>query len=310
MRDIWGSSPKDVYVVGHNDQNRGLMWHFDGKNWTDVRLSTTQGGTIVGPIDLSAIYGFAANNVWAMGERIYSNPNPSPNFLDSSLVIHFDGNQWYELKFPRQRGLTSIWGSGPNDIWMGGLFGTLYHYDGKIVKSDSVPFPIPKTADFLYSFSSIAGGTSGEVHLLLSAPPPNGADRFYLFRRQANTWVIADSIFSWRRRLWVSPSGTLYATGYGVHKRVGTSWMMVLDGITTTEIDGMGDDNFFAVGSSPLGGLSGEVYHYNGADWYQFKNLQLPSVQYWGVWTDGKEAFVIGVTFGGYPQKTIILHGK
>jgi hypothetical protein len=303
MRSIWGSSPKDVYVVGHNDRGFGKMYHYDGKSWKPVDLA-------FGAIDLSAVYGFAANDVWAVGERIDYNPNPPPNFLDSSLVIHFDGNQWRELRFPRQRGLTSIWGSGPNDIWIGGLFGTLYHYDGKIVKSDSVPFPIPKAADFLYSFSSIVGGTSGEAYLLLSAPLPNGADRFYLFRRQASTWVIADSVFSWRSGLWVSPSGALYATGYGVHKRVGTSWLRVLDEITTTEIAGTGDDNFLVVGNSPAGGLSGEVYHYNGTDWYQFKNLQFLNIQYSGVWTNGKEAFVIGVTFGGYPQKTIILHGK
>jgi hypothetical protein len=122
--------------------------------------------------------------------------------------------------------------------------------------------------------------------------------------------VIADSIFSWQSGLWMSSSGTLYATGFGVHKRVGTSWMMVLDRITTTQIAGTGDDNFFAVGFSSFGGLSGEVYHYNGTDWYQFKNLQLTNVQYSGAWTNGKEAFVIGVTFGSYPQKTIILHGK
>jgi hypothetical protein len=109
MRDIWGSSPKDVYVVGHNDQpGPGTMFRFDGKIWRTTGFHAAEGGTVSGPVGFSAIYGFAANNVWAVGERIKSNRNPPPNFLDSSLVIHFDGNQWRELRFPRQRGLTSI----------------------------------------------------------------------------------------------------------------------------------------------------------------------------------------------------------
>lgn len=33
MQDIWGSSPNDVYVVGHNDRGFGKMFHFDGKQW-------------------------------------------------------------------------------------------------------------------------------------------------------------------------------------------------------------------------------------------------------------------------------------
>ena len=126
MRDIWGSSANDVYVVGHNDQNRGLMWHFDGKRWTDVRLSTMQGGTIRGPIDLSAIYGFASNDIWVVGENVFSNPDPVSGFYDASLIIHFDGATWQEVNHTKARGLTSIWGSSPKDIWMGGFNGTLF----------------------------------------------------------------------------------------------------------------------------------------------------------------------------------------
>ncbi|MGH7600460.1 MAG: hypothetical protein ACREOI_29245, partial [bacterium] len=52
LSDIWGSSAKDVYVVGITSASLGSMWHFDGKSWTDVKLSVTQGGTIAGAIDL------------------------------------------------------------------------------------------------------------------------------------------------------------------------------------------------------------------------------------------------------------------
>jgi hypothetical protein len=86
MQDIWASSPTNVYVVGRNERGYGKMYHFDGTRWTDVKLSTTQGGTIQGAIDLFGIYGFGSNDVYAVGERIYDNFTPPPNFLDSSLL--------------------------------------------------------------------------------------------------------------------------------------------------------------------------------------------------------------------------------
>ena len=76
MRDMWGSSSKDIYVAGHNDRAFGKIYHYDGKTWTSVRLHILEGGTIPNIGTLSAIYGFSANEVWVVSERTYYNPNP------------------------------------------------------------------------------------------------------------------------------------------------------------------------------------------------------------------------------------------
>ena len=76
MYDIWGSASCNVYVVGHNDQGAGLMFHFDGRSWTDVKLHIVQGGTISGAIDLGAIHGFGPDDIWAVGNRFEKNPTP------------------------------------------------------------------------------------------------------------------------------------------------------------------------------------------------------------------------------------------
>ncbi len=54
----------------------------------------------------------------------------------------------------------------------------------------------------------------------------------------------------------------------------------------------------------------GKAYHFNGSDWYQFKQLDNENIVYTGVWTDGNAAFICGFTTDSYPQKTIIWHGK
>jgi hypothetical protein len=309
MRDIWGSSPTDVYVVGHNDNGYVNMFRFDGNSWKPVGLNPMQGGTIAGAFSLSAIHGFSANAIYAVGQRIYSNPNRPPNFLDSSLVIHFDGREWREVNRERQRGLTAIWGRAPTDLWTGGFDGVLYHFDGASFTADSLPFSEGRRETIVYS---ITGDASGAVYLLLYvAKAPEYRERFYFFTRPSGHWTLFDSVASsWRRKVWISPSGSLFTIGYGVYKRVGNIWQnMQMDALTSLGIGGTGDDNLFVVGSSGVAGFSGEAFHYNGTDWFQFKSLQLRNVQYAGIWTDGREVFIAGVTLGS-PQKTIIAHGK
>jgi hypothetical protein len=237
MRDIWASSPRDVWIVGHNDQNRGLMWHYDGTNWTDVKLSTTQGGNIQGPIDLSAIYGFGPDNIFAVGKRIYDNPKPPPNFLDSSLIIHFDGRQWREMRVENGRFLRAIWGSSPSQLWVGGVTTTVFQYDGASWKRDSLPVVVQ--SDGFFVMEAFEGTPSGDVFAIGNTHHNSTATTIhYFFTRRENRWVVVDSFFvapgriesSWGRQdLWVSPSGVLYSCGAGVHRWNGSRWELLFD---------------------------------------------------------------------------------
>ncbi len=96
MQDIWGTSPNNVYAVGGTDIGKGIMFHFDGQRWEPLRLVTTEGGTIPVGIDLHAIHGFSAINIFAVGERYYYDPL-TQQFSDSSLIIHYNGTQWSEV---------------------------------------------------------------------------------------------------------------------------------------------------------------------------------------------------------------------
>jgi len=309
LSDIWGSSAKDVYAVGSSSNNRGLMWHFDGKSWTDVKLGVTQGGTIVGAIDLRDIYGFGANDIWVVGDHIRNNPNPPPNFLDSSLLIHFDGGQWREISTPIGRTLTAVWGRSSNALWMAGWQGTLFHYDGTTVKKEPFLLTATSDADTFYVPISIIGNSSGELYTLVADNAFNGRQFFFL-QHENNQWVIKDNNFFFHSsNLWMSPSKNLYVSGQSVHKRQNGTWNKTLDGFNTLYsigIYGTDDDNIFVVGRSNVEPYPGAIYHYNGNDWFNFQNLNIPGFVYAEVWTDGREVFVVG----GTGQKSIVLHGK
>jgi hypothetical protein len=297
MRSIWGSSPSDVYVVGHNDQNRGLMWHYNGEKWEDVKLVQMQGGSVVGAIDLTSISGFASNDIWAVGLKSFD--------VDSSLIIHYDGISWKEMNLPgRGRELISVGGTVPNDIWFGGI-DVLYHYDGFSIKH--FPIFVPPQG---IQFTSIAALSQSEVYMtgyVNDIVQPIDSNFYYLYRFNGMSWSIKDSVIQTYnspsfgfgdqlividRELYSGGNGVWQWTGYGWNKLFTESWLYYLGGSN--------ENNLFACGGMAT------LYHYNGSDW---KRITLPlstDVALYGVWTDGREAFIVGHD----GNRTFIARGK
>ena len=304
--DIWASSSEDVYVAGTANTTRGILWHYDGNQWTDIKIHSSQGGSIKGSISFSDIFGFGPDDVWLVGDIVDYNPNPPPDLVHSSLVVHYNGTDWERIPTPEGHALESIWGPYKNNLWMAGVNGTLFHYDGVTIKNDTIPLNIPKDANPVYNVVSITGNES-EAYMLL-ADFNSRPWRYFFLEYQDNQWVVKNSTFFFdSHRLWMSPSGKLYATGRAVYRREGDSWVTLIDGSatgSTYDIYGTSDNDLFIVGKSVNG--DGAVHHYNGSDWFFYENLENPNFIYYRVWTDGEEVFVTG---RAYPQ-SIVLHGK
>ena len=72
LSSVWGSSASNVYAVGSGNNstaNVALLFHYDGKSWTNVSLALPSGWTYV---NLSGMWGSDANNVYAVGECEFS----------------------------------------------------------------------------------------------------------------------------------------------------------------------------------------------------------------------------------------------
>jgi hypothetical protein len=312
MRDIWASSPTNVYVVGHNDQNMGHMFHYNGTKWSTVKLTWSDGGPLPGAIDLSAIYGFGPNDIYAVGERIYDNPTPPPNFLDSSLIIHYDGVKWKEIHINRGRFLVDISGSSISNIWaVGWEKYSIYHYDGFLWQRDSINLNTQPSEFFqIYSISVFS---DYELYALANTHVNELAKDIYYFLKFSNGgWVVIDSAVvepgrvenKWGySKIWKSPWGTLYSIGAGVFRWNGTGWTKVFDSEITLEgIFGTSEKNIFVVGHF------GKVLHFNGNDWYQYPEFLSTGYIFRDVWTDSDEVFLLGISSTEF--KTYILHGK
>jgi len=311
MTRIWGSSPKDVYVVGHcSSDNNGVMWHFDGNKWENVLLSTGIHADDWGAIGgLYSIYGFSSTDIYAAGSRIVGyNPNPPPTFTDSNLIIHYDGSTWKRVNTYNGSIVADLYGITSSDVWAGGAKNTLYHYNGSSWIKDSVHVTVP--TDYYFSIGSISTYNSNYYMVGANINDNTGSTTTYFFKRLNNNWAIQDSFFNadfqFGLRLNQSKLADLYSYGGGgIYKYSSASWSNFFQtSLPISSMWGAGDNNIFAVGTR------GRVYHYNGSDWKQIEQLNDPQVDYYAVWTDGTEAFVVGHIYDGVYMKTIVWHGK
>lgn len=311
MSRIWGYSAENVYTVGHNfSPGPGTMYRFNGTTWNTTGFHTGEGGPITGALELTDIIGFLETEVWIVGARTYSNWNPPPNFLDSTLILQFNGNFWKEHAVPTGRGLECIGGTSSSDLWTGGADGTLYHYNGTVWKRHYLP--VSYTLDRTFYIRDI----DFPYMLCYKYDPPSGFSSSYILRYQNGEWTPMDSSgygmpklnFRWGNSdLWTSPQGTTYSCGEdGVFRLENGTWKNILKtDRSITRMSGTSDENIYAVG------YPGRVYHFNGTDWHLFEQFNgLPIIMH-SVWCDQKNVFAMGVLQdANFATKTVVLRGK
>ncbi len=106
LQGMWGTSSSDIHVAGSHG-----IWHWDGNSWLQT-WEPWRGGVAFG-FDL---WGSGPANIWAVGS--------------DGVVLHYQGQQWQRVTGLTENNLHSIWGSGPDDIYVGGEE-TLLHFDGQ-----------------------------------------------------------------------------------------------------------------------------------------------------------------------------------
>jgi hypothetical protein len=94
---VWGTGPDDVWAAG-GTVDHGLVVHSDGSSWTEVETGA--------PAMLWWVYGFAADDVYAVGEQ--------------GLILHYDGESWQRAESGTHRSLYGVWGASGDDVWIVG----------------------------------------------------------------------------------------------------------------------------------------------------------------------------------------------
>jgi len=106
----WGAGPTDVWAVGgatESPDTGGVIWHYDGVNWTSVDLS---GVRPAGVPQLFKVWGRATDDVYAVGFR--------------GIVLHWNGGAWSVVTTPNinDRQLFTVHGNASRVGTVGGFF--------------------------------------------------------------------------------------------------------------------------------------------------------------------------------------------
>lgn len=284
---IWGTSPSDVYVGGHNADFPGSLWHYDGKRWEDVTLPVTN-------FEAPGIYGFSSNDIWVVGETA----------TDFSLILHFNGTSWQNFSNLTGKALRCIWGSSPNNIWAGGT-NTLFHYDG--ISWKQFPIFIPTQG---IQLTSIVGLQKSDIYMVgyrNDVVQPLDTSFYYLYHFNGNDWLVEDSSYITSninaRKFGVildSFGGEFYGAGDMLFKKTGNDWSIINNDPLIFSLGGSSSNNIFCAG------INGTIYHYNGVDWKKIIIKENFTEPIYDIWTEGNEAFF--VAHDG--ARTYIIHGK
>jgi hypothetical protein len=112
FRAVWQSGPDDVWILVSDFQEVSLR-HWDGSAWTSY---ATGAGA------LSALWGSAPNDLWAVGP--------------AGSIVHGDGHGFVPVASGTDATLGAVWGSGAGDVWAVGTTaqaparGVTLHWDG------------------------------------------------------------------------------------------------------------------------------------------------------------------------------------
>lgn len=297
LSSLWGSSAKDVYLVGHTDAG-GKIMHYDGISWKEIDFYKMG---LMGGKELEMVYGFSADDVWICGQ---SQVAVGQSFEEYASFYHFDGSKWVKHFIPAKLSFLSISGDNSKNLWLCGEKGIISYYNGATTKVDTLKIGLGNDNHFVYNTA-----TSNGERLALSYKVPYQ----YLHKEINNHWVAVDSFSLWdgvpkfgTGNLFRSLNGRLFSYGnYGVWEYVNGFWIKRIS--TDTGVTGMveyKEGNFIVVD------FRGKVYKYDGFNSTLIKDFGNDS-QIYDVWANNEECFIVGYKSGtDIKTKSFVYHGK
>src|SRR3989338_793154 len=308
---IWGSSASDVYMVASSSEfGQWEIWHFDGIRWTDITsiyFETFPGPPWYrySPIDVT---GFGPNDVWIVG---LADTMEQPAPLRTVFALHKKPNgSWEGFRIPGALNLYAVGGVSSTDLWVGGLFGQMFHYDGAQWQehrlSDSTQILFIKAQG---SNKVVASGWEfpGGIEVVKYFEW-NGIAWSKIEERNGATFGPEAGIsFEWLNGKIISTNGP------HISERVSPGvWKSVFYNASSNLII-VSNSGGQAFASGRMTDGSETIYYYDGTQWGRIAGLNAPNSSIYEGWSTPTETFLIGME--DQPQgtmfpKTYVIRGK
>jgi hypothetical protein len=272
LRDVWGTSPTDVYAVGDG----GAIVHYDGVDWTEMDSGKEAA--------LRDVWGTSSFDVYAVGDGV---------------VLRFDGAIWDDEPLAPGRDLFGVWGAPGGEVFaVGRPLVVIRRSDGRW-EEDTHDLSAEDG-----TFQEVWGTSATDVYAA-GWLEDAGARRGVVLHWDGFDWSVAYLAGEELEieGLWGSPAGgSVFAGGRyldGTHRRVvlrgPVSWSDSDLGNSSMihGISGTSRDDVYAVGARSL-------QYLNGIEW---KAHTIPLIgadnYYRGIWRQGTEVFLVGETMEG-----------
>jgi len=229
LRDIWGASANNVYVVGDFDPGtgNGKVLNYNGTSWTDISDGSHglwPSGNVLG------VWGSSATDVFIV--------------CDNGEIWQRSGGSW-SLNWTLTGGppLTAIWGSSATNVYATDCAGNIFFYNGGSWSTNSL-------TSITTCFNTIWGDSANDIY----AGGFAGAIAHYngtAWNNQITGLGVTISV----NGIWGNSGTNVFAVGSTgtILNYDGTGWASMVSNTTENIIDvwGSNADNVFAVGGSP-----------------------------------------------------------
>ena len=310
LYSIWGSSAKDVWGAGATPDVRDCLWHYNGLKWSRATEGTPITVSGNGSKIIDRVWGTDQNDVWAIGGRIFSNPEGQAPF-----VMHFDGTEWTEVTGTANDmplGCTAIYGSAKDDFWVAELGDVVHYYHGTWTKfqigANMLSWGITGYQGNVYvdAYDISSGGnrvvicriSNGKFSIDDQTTLTNSSGAYNGKFEPSKVWASGGKLYTvWHRISMASVSGNGSVDQ--------SSWQTIItlpSGEYLVNTFNRTTKDFLAAGYPNL------LYEYNGSDWQTIAitvgGSVAPLGTLNGVWGDDNEMFVCDVDNG------IVYHGR
>ncbi|MBI9112947.1 hypothetical protein [Maridesulfovibrio ferrireducens] len=124
LRDVWGTSDKNMYATGGWDK----FFHYNGTSWNKVSITKDSFWPM-------AIWGFSENDIYVAGVggglSVYTDRYAGSSSWKISLtkqIGHFNGSDWTISMADPTGNYRAIWGTSPTNLYAVGLGSIISHY--------------------------------------------------------------------------------------------------------------------------------------------------------------------------------------
>ena len=266
MQTMWGKSIDDLWIAGHNNRGYGKVWHYDGNEWKTVE-----------PLPIGLIDSYSITNSLDLNDESFICGDAKDIINDSmlthsSLILSYDDLQWNVSQLGGGGPLFTISGTKEGKLYAGGWDFTLFSFENNNWMRKILNLDIPSYFE-TKNINSVLVDQNQNGYMVVYCYNTNPYGRYNYFLKEIDSnWVKVDSFNTdtesrWGLNLWESKDGSIFSYNPGIYKYSGNIWISLFnDNQLITALGGTTKSNLFAAGYG--------VCHYNGNEWYEYKEFE------------------------------------